>query len=167
MVPHCVPEVMKQTGILSLEIQRMPKDPGTDFFHPKNAPYLSVVTPSTHDMSTLREWWEENRELTQQFYNYVMGIYGKAPDTCEPEIVKGIILQHLYSPAMWSIFQIQDLLGMSKKLRRQDPHEERINMPSDAEHFWKYRMHIPLEELIKQKDFNKELKTLITESGRA
>ena len=167
MVPHCVPEVMKQTGILSLEIQRMPKDPSVDFFHPKNAPYLSVVTPSTHDMSTLREWWEEDKARTQKFYNYVMGIYGKAPGTCEPAIVKGIILQHLYSPAMWSIFQIQDLLGMSEKLRRADPYEERINQPSDPNHYWKYRMHITLEALMRQKDFNKELNTLITESGRA
>lgn len=167
MVPHCVPQVMKQTGILSLEIQRMPKDPAIDFFHPKTAPYLSVVTPSTHDMSTIREWWEENKELIQKFYNYEMGVYGKAPDTCDPAISMGIILQHLYSPAMWSIFQIQDLLGMSEKLRRDDPYEERINQPSDPNHFWKYRMHIHLENLIKQKEFNKELKTLVTESGRA
>ncbi|HUQ66307.1 MAG TPA: 4-alpha-glucanotransferase, partial [Flavitalea sp.] len=167
MVPHCVPEVMTQTGILSLEIQRMPKDPSKDFFHPKDAPYLSVVTPSTHDMSTIREWWEEDKALTQKFYNYVMGSYGKAPDTCEPSISKAIILQHVYSPAMWSIFQVQDLLGMSEKLRREDPYQERINQPSDPNHFWKYRMHLPLEALIKQKDFNKELNTMITESGRA
>jgi 4-alpha-glucanotransferase len=166
MVPHCVTEVMKQTGILSLEIQRMPKDTAMDFFHPKTAPYLSVVTPSTHDMSTLREWWEEDRTLTQKFYNYVMGHYGKAPDFCEPWISKEIILQHIYSPAMWSIFQIQDLLGMSEKLRRENPNEERINQPSDPNHYWKYRMHIPLEELIRQKDFTRELKTLITQSGR-
>ena len=61
MVPHCVPEVMKELGILSLEIQRMPKDPAKAFFHPDDAPYLSVVTPCTHDMSTIRGWWEENR----------------------------------------------------------------------------------------------------------
>ncbi len=167
MVPHCVPEVMKQTGILSLEIQRMPKDPAVDFFHPKTAPYLSVVTPSTHDMSTIREWWEEDKALTQKFYNYIMGNYGKAPDSCEPWINKEIILQHLYSPAMWSIFQIQDLLGMSEKLRRQNAGEERINQPADANHYWKYRIHITLEELLGQKDFSKELKTLITQSGRA
>jgi 4-alpha-glucanotransferase len=167
MVPHCVPEVMMQTGILSLEIQRMPKDPAVDFFHPKTAPYLSVVTPSTHDMSTLREWWEEDKELTQKFYNYLMGHYGKAPDNCEPWISKEIILQHLYSPAMWSIFQIQDLLGMNDKLRRDNPGEERINQPADANHYWKYRMHITLDDLLRQKDFIKELKHLITASGRA
>lgn len=166
MVPHCVPEVMDHNGILSLEIQRMPKDPKVDFFHPRSAPYLSVVTPSTHDMSTIREWWEENPALTQKFYNYVMGHYGKAPEVCTPEINMEIILQHIYSPAMWSIFQIQDLLGTSDKLRRENPYEERINQPSDPNHYWKYRMHIPLEDLIKQKEFNKELKTLIIQSGR-
>ena len=60
MVPHCVPEIMKELGILSLEIQRMPKDLRATFFNPSNAPYLSVVTPSTHDMSTIRGWWEED-----------------------------------------------------------------------------------------------------------
>jgi 4-alpha-glucanotransferase len=167
MVPHCVPEVMKQTGILSLEIQRMPKDPSMNFFHPKTALYLSVVTPSTHDMSTVREWWQENIELTQSFYNYILGHYGKAPDECDPTLSKEIILQHLYSPAMWSIFQIQDLLGMSENLRRENPYEERINQPSDPNHLWKYRMHINLESLIKEKTFNDELKVLITDSGRA
>jgi len=167
MVPHCVPDVMKHLGILSLEIQRMPKDPSTDFFHPKNAQYLSVVTPSTHDMSTLREWWREDREATQRFYNFLMGHYGKAPENCEFWVTKEIILQHLYSPAMWSIFQIQDLLGMSDKLKREDPYEERINQPADSNHYWKYRMHISLEELIRQREFTKELKQIIIESGRA
>ncbi len=82
MVPHSVPDVMNQLGILSLEIQRMPKDTGIEFFHPKDAPYLSVVTPSTHDMSTIRGWWEEDRIKTQHFYNYVLGHYGEAPFFC-------------------------------------------------------------------------------------
>ena len=166
MVPECVPDVMKQLAILSLEIQRMPKDSSIDFFHPKNAPYLSVVTPSTHDMSTIRSWWEEDRSKTQKFYNYLMGHYGEAPYYCEPWINKEVIVQHLYSPAMWSIFQIQDLLGMSETLRRENPHEERINEPSDPKHYWRYRMHLPLETLIKEKIFNAEIKTLVEQSGR-
>jgi 4-alpha-glucanotransferase len=32
MVPHCVPDVMEQLGILSLEIQRMPKKSGIRIF---------------------------------------------------------------------------------------------------------------------------------------
>ncbi len=166
MVPHCVPEVMQQLGILSLEIQRMPKNPATVFFNPKNAPYLSVVTPSTHDMSTVRAWWEEDKQKTQQFYNSILEESGDAPFFCEPWINTAIVMQHLYSPAMWSIFQIQDLTGMNAELRRNNPQEERINIPAVAEHYWRYRMHITLEDLIKEKDFNKHLKELVEYSGR-
>ena len=121
MVPHCVPEIMKHLGILSLEIQRMPKDPNTTFSYPANAPYLSVVTPSTHDMSTIRGWWEEDRQLIQNFYNSVLGQHGEAPTSCEPWINTAVISQHLSSPAMWGVFQLQDLLGMSADLRRENP----------------------------------------------
>lgn len=167
MVPHSVPEVMQALGILSLEIQRMPKNPSVEFFNPKDAPYLSVVTPSSHDMSTIRGWWEEDREKTQRFFTNLLGETGPAPYFCEPWINRAIVLQHLYSPAMWSIFQLQDLLGMSEKLKRQDPNEERINVPANSNHYWNYRIHIGLEQLIKEEEFNNELKDYITNSGRS
>lgn len=166
MVPAPVPEVMKQLGILGLEIQRMPKDPRRKFFHPADAPYLSVVTPSTHDMSTIRSWWEENREVTQQFFNNELGQWGDAPVSCEDWINKAIIIQHLYSPAMFSIFQLQDLMGISNEIRRKDHQAERINIPAVFNHYWRYRMHINLEQLLKEKDFNEELKKYIEASGR-
>jgi 4-alpha-glucanotransferase len=166
MVPNCVPDVMKQLGILSLEIQRMPKETNAEFFHPNDAPYMSVVTPSTHDMSTIRGWWQEDRAKTQRFYNVLMGRYGDAPFYCEPWINKEIVLQHLYSPAMWSIFQLQDWMGSDEKLRRVNPDEERINQPADPNHYWKYRMHITLEDLLKADEFNEEVKTNVTASGR-
>ena len=166
MVPPCVPAVMNQLGILGLEIERMPKSHGKEFFHPDDAPYLSVVMPSTHDMSTIREWWEENREQTQRFYNFMLGQYGEAPMTCEDWISKKIILQHLYSPAMWSIFQLADLLSMNEKFRVENPREERINIPSDPNHYWHYRMNLNLEDLIKEKEFSGELNNYINESGR-
>ncbi len=166
MVPHCVPDVMKQLGILSLEIQRMPKDATKEFFHPNDAPYLSVVTPSTHDMSTIRGWWEEDRGRTQHFYNNILGQQGSAPYFCEAWVNRAVVLQHLYCPAMWSIFQLQDILGMSEKLRRQNPNDERINVPAIPKYYWRYRMHLTLEELLKQKEFNDELNGYIVHSGR-
>ncbi len=166
MVPACVPDVMRQLGVLSLEIQRMPKNPTTEFFHPADAPYLSVVTPSTHDMSTIRGWWEEDAAKTQRFYNTILGYYGNAPFYCEAPINKAIVLQHLYSPAMWSIFQLQDIFGIDKTLRRENPNDERINIPADSKHFWRYRMHIDLEDLLKEQTFNTTLKADIVASGR-
>jgi 4-alpha-glucanotransferase len=167
MVPHSVPEVMQRLSILSLEVQRMPKDPSIAFFNPRNAPYLSVVTPSTHDMSTIRGWWEEDREKTQHFFNHILGEGGQAPYFCEPWVNRAIVLQHLYSPAMWSIFQLQDIMGMSDTLRRENPHDERINLPANPQYYWNYRMHLPLEQLAREQAFNNELKDYITNSGRA
>lgn len=167
MVPDCVPGVMKDLGFLSLEIQRMPKDPTRKFFHPADAPYLSVVTPSTHDMSTIRGWWEESQENTQQFYNEQLGQMGGAPFYCEPWINRAIVTQHLYSPAMWSIFQIQDLLGSSAELRRENPNDERINVPANPKHYWRYRMHLSMDELNNASSFNEDLSLLLRSSGRA
>jgi 4-alpha-glucanotransferase len=166
MVPDCVPDVMKQLGMLSLEIQRMPKDPKTEFFHPADAPYLSVVTPSTHDMSTVRGWWEEDTSKTQRFYNKIMGQMGNSPFHCSSWINRDIVLQHLYSPAMWSIFQLQDILGIDENIRNNDPITERINVPADPKHYWRYRMHVTLEDLLEKNEFNQQLKTYISDSGR-
>jgi 4-alpha-glucanotransferase len=166
MVPHCVPVVMKQLGIVSLEIQRMPKDIHAEFFHPAQAPYLSVVTPATHDMSTVRGWWEEDRTKTQRFYNNILGQWGEAPPTCEAWINKAVVIQHLQSPALWATFQLQDLLGMNETLRRENPQEERINVPAIPKHYWRYRMHLTLEQLLKEKEFNTELEEYIKDAGR-
>ena len=166
MVPDCVPDVMQQLGTLSLEIQRMPKNPKTEFFHPADAPYLSVVTPSTHDMSTIRGWWEEDTSKTQRFFNNQLGHTGNAPFFCSGWINKEILMQHLYSPAMWSIFQLQDIIGISEVLRRENPNDERINIPADPKHYWRYRMHISLEDLLKETDFNTEIKGYLAECGR-
>jgi len=166
LVPACVPEVMRQLGLLSLEIQRMPKTLNAKFSRPADAPYLSVVTPSTHDMSTIRGWWEEDHGLTQIIFNQELGLPGNAPEHCSAAINRAIVGQHLASPAMWSIFQLQDLLGMDEQLRRADVAAERINVPANPKNYWRYRMHLTLEELLRAELFNVGLKKLIQENKR-
>jgi 4-alpha-glucanotransferase len=166
MVPDCVQEVIKNLNILSLEIERMPKNPKLEFAHPADAPYLSVCTTSTHDMSTIRGWWEENRDKTQRFYNHLLGHNDFAPYFAEPWICKEIIFQHLFSPAILTIFPIQDLIAMDGDLRWSETDKERINVPSDEKNKWRYRMILSLEELLKADEFNSTLKNMIHVSGR-
>jgi 4-alpha-glucanotransferase len=166
MVPACVPEVMKQLGLLALEIQRMPKALHQVFSRPADAPFLSVVTPSTHDMSTLRGWWREDKKLTQKFFNEVLRHPGPAPSECEPWVNREIIGQHLESPAMWSIFQLQDLLGMDDALRRPDVDAERINVPAMPKFYWRYRMHLTLEALGRAENFCLLVENLVHQAGR-
>jgi len=167
LVPACVPEVMRDLGFLGLEIQRMPKALGREFSRPADAPYLSVVTPATHDMSTLRGWWEEDRELTQKFFQHELGLPGEAPRVAEPWVVERIVRQHLESPAMWSVFQWQDLLGMDGGLRRDQVAAERINIPACPNFYWRYRLHLTLEAMLQADEFNSRLRQMLAAAGRA
>lgn len=166
MVPDCVSGVMHDLGILSLEIQRMPKDMNVEFAHPADAPYLSVCSTSTHDTSTLRGWWTEDRGVSERFFRNMLGQHGDFPAELEPWVAREILNQHLWSPAMWAVFPIQDLLAMDEKLRRNEINGERINVPAVAQHYWRYRMHLTIEDLLKANRFNSELLLLINNTGR-
>ena len=160
------PAAAKQLGLLGLEIQRMPKALNVSFSRPAAAPYLSVVTPSTHDMSTIRGWWLEDKKSTQVFFNQELRQSGPAPAECEPWVNREVVRQHLESPAMWSIFQLQDLLGMDGVLRRPEVDEERINVPAIPNYYWRYRMHLPLEALVRAGPFTRLVNDMIRQSGR-
>ena len=166
MIPDCVPAVMDALKISSLEIQRMPKDPKAEFGDTYTYPYLSVCTTSTHDMGGIRQWWEEDREKTQHFFNNILHEGGAAPYYAEPWICDKIITLHLNSPAMLSILPLQDILSINGNIRRENPLEEQINVPANPRHYWRYRMHLTMEELIANDEFNSYLREKIKNSGR-
>lgn len=166
MIPDCVPEVMDRLKILSLEIQRMPKDPKSEFGNTWHYPYYSVCTTSTHDMPGIRGWWESDREATQRFYNHVLHEGGEAPQFAEPWICDKIVDLHLKSPSMLCILPLQDWMACDGELRRENPHDEVINVPANPKHYWRYRMHISVEELMNRDSFNSAMRNRIYESGR-
>ena len=166
MIPATVPQVMSDLRILSLEIQRMPKDPAQEFANPAWYPYLSVCTTSTHDMNPIRAWWEEDRKVTDSFYHTMLGGQGETPFYCEPWICRQIVEQHLWSPAMLTVLPLQDWLSMDGALRRSNPEEERINVPANSRHYWRYRMHITVERLQAADEFNETLSEMIAACGR-
>lgn len=167
MLPSSVPEVMNKLQILSLEIERMPKTFGVSFENLSQLPYLSVCATSTHDMPPIRLWWKENRNLTQRYYNEVLGQLGIAPEDCSSDLCRQIVSNHLNAPSMLTILPLQDWLSMSAELRRPNPEEERINIPSNPRHWWNYRMHITLDELICSTAFNENVMEMIKEAGRS
>ncbi len=144
MIPACVEEVMRREEILSLEIERMPKALGVAYGEPSEYPYMSVCTSSTHDMSTIRGWWREDRELTQRYYNDALGMGGDAPTECDADVAKRVIDRHLLSPSMLTILPWQDWMAESESERNPDVESERINVPANSRHYWRYRMHIKL-----------------------
>ena len=166
MVPDCVPWVMNELRILSLEIQAMPKDPTTRFGKLSHNPYRSVDTISTHDMPTLRQWWDEDEERSQSYFNTTLRRGGPAPRPLPGWLAKDIVSRHLTSPSMLCLLSFQDWMSIDEKLRLPDENAERINIPANPRHYWRYRMHLTIEQLLAADDLNEEISTLIIQSGR-
>jgi len=144
----------------------MPKNPAEEFGNLHHYPYRSVCTISTHDMSTLRGWWEEDRQQTQRYYNNMLGHYGEAPQTATPEVCEEVVRNHLYSQSIFCILSLQDWLSMDGNWRRTVADEERINIPANPRHYWRYRMHLTLEQLLGAESLNKKITHLIEQSAR-
>lgn len=166
MVPDCVPWVMDELKILSLELQSMPKDPSVKFGHLSRNPYRSVCTISSHDMPTLRMWWDENIQRTQEYYNTMLYRQGPAPHPLPGWLASDIISRHLTSPSMLCILSIQDWLATDESLRLPDADAERINIPANPKHYWRYRMHLNIEDLAADKRFVQNITEMISQSGR-
>jgi 4-alpha-glucanotransferase len=167
MVPACVAPVMNQLRILSLEIQTMPKGYGIRFAHLENNPYMSVVTIFTHDMPTLRLWWQEDEERRQAFYNEMLQKDGRAPESMPGWLCEEVIARHLFTPSMLCLISLQDWLSMDEELRSENIEQERINVPANPNHYWRYRMHLGIEQLMQADAFNDKIRMMIERGGRS
>ena len=98
MIPACVPEVMQQLGIMSLEVQRMPKVLGHPFVQTEDLPENCVYTTGTHDMPTLRGWLAEDRVRTRQFLDSLDLDDRKVT----AKTLKKIMEKHQDSPSKWN-----------------------------------------------------------------
>ena len=166
MVPDCVSWVMNELRVLSLEIQSMPKDPHVRFGHLGRNPYRSVCTFSTHDMATLRQWWDEDASRTQDYFNSMLYHEGNAPHPLPGWLARDIVSRQLASPSMLCVLSIQDWLAMDERIRLDDADAERINIPANPRHYWRYRMHINIENLMADKSFTENIRNLIVQNGR-
>ena len=166
MVPDCVSWVMNELRVLSLEIQSMPKDPHVRFGHLGRNPYRSVCTFSTHDMATLRQWWDEDASRTQDYFNSMLYHEGNAPHPLPGWLARDVVSRQLASPSMLCVLSIQDWLAMDERIRLDDADAERINIPANPRHYWRYRMHINIENLMADKSFTENIRNLIVQNGR-
>lgn len=147
MIPASVPVVMRNMQILSLEMQRMPKANWERFGNPATYPYLSVCATSSHDISGIRGWWEEEKDNAQWFYNNVLHHEGHAPGYASGKTVQEIVCQHLDAPSMLCVNPIQDYAGMVDNMPHLLPFEERINVPSNPQQQWRYRVPFNVDDL--------------------
>jgi len=74
--------------------------------------------------------------------------------------------QNLHSASMLCMFPLQEFFGLDESLCVPDPRTEQINNPSNRHHYWKYRMHVTLEDLKARTGFADRVRDLIVKSDR-
>ncbi|KAJ8770417.1 hypothetical protein K2173_015031 [Erythroxylum novogranatense] len=167
LIPACVHPVMQELGLVGLRIQRMPSEPDLEFGIPSQYSYMTVCAPSCHDCSTLRAWWEEDEERRQRYFKSVVGSDADPPSKCTPDIAYFVLRQHVEAPSMWAIFPLQDLLALKEEYMTRPATEETINDPTNPRHYWRYRVHVTMESLLKDKALKTTIKGLVQASGRS
>ncbi|MCG6552987.1 MAG: 4-alpha-glucanotransferase [Candidatus Magnetominusculus sp. LBB02] len=165
-VPNCVPGVLEELKILSLKVERWARE-----YHKHDSPYidtyhyprLSVCSPSVHDTSTLRGWWEEGNWDRNQYY-YTIGMQGECPKYLTTELAERIIRRNLNASSALTILLFPDLLSLYYNLRTNDPEQERINVPGTVTpKNWAYRMKDSMDKIIGYDEYNNYVSGLINE----
>ncbi|PWA90321.1 disproportionating enzyme 2 [Artemisia annua] len=167
MIPSCVHPVMQELGLIGLRIQRMPSEADLEFGIPSQYGYMTVCAPSCHDCSTLRAWWEEDEDRRRSFFKTMVGSDSLPPKECIPEIARFVLRQHVEAPSMWAIFPLQDLLALKEEYTTRPAAEETINDPTNPKHYWRFRVHVTIESLLKDKELTTEIKGLVRSSARS
>ena len=67
---------------------------------------------------------------------------------------------------MLCVLSLQDWFAIDERIRLADADAERINIPANPKHYWRYRMHMNIEQLLADRDYNEQVKELIDEAGR-
>lgn len=136
-------------------------------------PYLSVDTPSTHDMATIRQCWSLDHEGARACWTRTLSQDGDVPEDATAESCREILKCHFESPSIWCLVSLQDLLSMDATLRNPHLQAERINDPAGPSEElpetyanWTWRMHLNIEDLYAAVDFNERLHNLLRLTGR-
>ena len=166
MIPDCVAWVMNDLRILSPGDTTYAERPET-----RIRPHRLVSIPfGLHHLHARHVYparlVEEDFQQTQRYYNTMLGHYGAAPATATPELCEEVVRNHLHSNSILCILSLQDWMSMDGKWRNPNAQEERINVPANPRHYWRWRMHLTLEQLMKAESLNEKIKELIAQNGR-
>ncbi|MBR5097521.1 MAG: 4-alpha-glucanotransferase, partial [Treponema sp.] len=156
-----VPEVMAKNKILRLNVVRWSREWAKDacpYVQFENYPELSVTTTSVHDSSTIREWWNEEKESAAAFFKANgkffadNGIYENNFEAFTEKTARAILEAAATSASLWNIHPLQDFLYLQKKYWLPDAKQERVNVPGQVTEFnWTYRMPASVEDLADDK----------------
>ncbi len=151
----CVPKTMKAHNILGLRVVRWSREwaeEGQPYVPFADYEPLSVTTTSVHDSSTIRQWWNTEKESAQAFIKANPEAFGEEYEEFTPETAEKIMKLASKSASQWHISPLQDFLFMEEKYWLENADDERINIPGTVTTFnWTYRIPVSIEDLMKNK----------------
>ena len=170
----CVPEIMQKNGILGLRVIRWSRkwaENGQPYIPFADYNPLSVATTSVHDSSTIRQWWNEEKDSAKAFVYENAEAFGLKKDWAEaekysqtdftPELAQKILAACTKANSMWLIVPIQDFLYMEKRYWLDNAADERINIPGSVTQFnWTYRLPLDIAELTNDDNLTEKIKAL-------
>lgn len=164
MIPSCVPNVLSDLNIMTLEIERMPKEgQETPWCNLGNLPYNSVLSTSTHDMPPLKLYWRNMSDSERNEYRKrKLDVFDIAD---EKKVLKNIIMNHLRASSMFCIIPLGDILSFSDVMS-QDAAEEQINHPENPNNVWDYRFPFYMDDLLEDNSIVCEISDMILETER-
>lgn len=167
-VPDCLPALLDDLGILGLRIERWARDyraPGEPLIPPRSYPRLSVCSPSVHDTTPLRAWWEEPG-WDRATYWRELDLPGPCPDTLTVEACDAVLRRAMGSASLLVIVAIQDYLALCEDTRRPDPAGERINVPGTLnDENWSYRLPFRMDELERHAELARRIRSVVRVRG--
>ncbi|MCR5254220.1 MAG: 4-alpha-glucanotransferase [Treponema sp.] len=169
---ECVPVVMEKNGILGLRVIRWCRkwsENGQPFVPFSDYTSLSVATTSVHDSSTLRQWWNDEKDGVKAFVYENAADFGINQEWSEaeklasseftPELAEKLLHSCAKANSMWFIVPIQDFLYTEKRYWLENAADERINIPGSVTKFnWTYRLPVDISELMNDENLVEKIK---------
>ena len=127
-----------------------------------SAGYYSIAATSTCNSRTLRMWLGE-RIKTISYTSEDDGVtyYDATPEECV-RVVRSV----LGSASMLAVIPLVDWMSLDGRIRNRFPYSERVNNPDVNGWVWKFRIHIPLEQLLTSAPLNNLIHSLIESTQR-
>ena len=167
-----MPEVLSELDIFSLKVVRWTRD-----WFSQNQPYipfskypeLSVATTSVHDSSTLRQWWNEEKQSVNAYCETFFKTRKDAPNAnaeFDVGVAEALLETSARCNSAWFINPLQDYLFLDAAYYLENPDDERVNVPGSVNEFnWTYRMPVLLEDLSKNTNIIEKIKRISTIHG--
>lgn len=160
IVPPFISKCLKDYGIPGTKVFRWQRDwkEGGHFIPYADYDPVSMTSVSTHDLDTVRLWWQKKPEEALAYAHFKNWTYEK---DLSPEKHFEILWDNHHSGSLFHINLLQEYLALVPELTWEDPEDERINYPGTVQpRNWSYRYKLPLEKILSNSQLNEKMKKI-------